>query len=122
MSLNNSSNSAGAFTVGAFGNSNDVILTDTFSGTYTPPDDVIKTSVSETASDGSAANAYVGLLSTTVVSANGNVSVGTSIDIPRDFWAAHVGTSINFQIKQLATNGLPGDLASIDGTAVISIS
>jgi hypothetical protein len=122
VALNNSSNSAGAFTVGAFGNSNDVILTDTFSGTYTPPDDVIKTSVSETANDGSAPNAYVGLLSTTVVTTNGNVTVGTSIDIPKDFWAAHVGTTINFQITQLATNGLPGDLASNDGTAVISIS
>jgi hypothetical protein len=114
MSIDISGGSATALTVGFFLANSDAKTADKISGTYTDLIDVISIGVTETANDGSPTDAYASLLSTSLDFSLGNLTISYSYDVTRDFFIAHAGTTITFDIAAAEFNPIT---ASFDGVS-----
>jgi hypothetical protein len=78
-------------------------------GTYTDLLDIITTSVTETANDGSATDAYSSLFSASAaLNSAGNFTLSYSFDVPKSFFIAHAGTTLTFDIAVVEFNPLAG--------------
>jgi hypothetical protein len=85
---------------------------------YSPTFDLIQSFVIETANDGSPDGAYASLVSEALtLNGDGTGSDDVKFDIPRAFFAAHVGTTIKFEVVLIAVNPLTG----LDGQATYDV-
>jgi hypothetical protein len=92
---------------------------DKFGFKVNPPDDTVGSSVSETANDGSAPNTYLDtFFSLPFLFADGSGTDSWRFDISKDFFAAHVGTTITFKITLTATDSS----GHFDGSVVFPLS